>query len=505
MRPDILLVQPPYGGEYNFWKSECLGMGYLASALEAKGYSVKIIDAFLLDMSVEETVQEILAAPPHHLLGFSMLSYELYRTGQSTIERLRRSGWTTHVTLGSWFPTFWYEQIIAERTQVDSIVLGEGERAICMLADYVRTGSWPREDGAGVKLRQIDNTLVVDPRADQTDLNLLAHPRRDFFDVSWQHYHLSTCQSSRGCGHNRCTFCSVPAFYANKTNHRLRAADDVIEEVAKLARMGADFVFFTDEDFVGQAPDGPQRALDIFQGAADRGLTTRYTFNCTVSAVDETLFGKLRELGLRAAYIGIESNHARCLKRFGKGVGPADVERAVATLKDLDIKLVPGWIMFERESTLEEVEESITFLRDLDAYHVNFVKALYVMSDTPMERLYGPEVYKTYFHTRYFYRNPQVDLLVRILMTDYLPEVMPHTNNIYPIWHKLLAGYGNREQQQRYDSINRSMRELSLGFVEDTIRRIRSNSLDGLARELTWQVQQWTRLGQEIHALVGAI
>ena len=505
MRPDILLVQPPYGGEYNFWKSESLGMGYLASALQARGYSVKIIDAFLLDMSVEKTVQEIASAPPHLLLGFSMLSYELYRTGQSIIEHLRKSGWTAHVTLGSWFPTFWYEQIVAEQTSVDSIVLGEGEDAICMLADYVKTGSWPSEAGAGAALRQIDGTLIVDLRSAQTDLNRLPHPRRDYLDLTWQRYHLSTCQTSRGCGHSRCTFCSVPAFYANKTNHRLRTADDVIEEVAELARMGADFVFFTDEDFVGQAPYGPQRALDIFQGAADRGLKTRYTFNCTVSAVDEKLFGKLRELGLRAAYIGIESNHARCLKRFGKGVSPADVERAVAVLKDLDIKLVPGWIMFERESTLEEVEESIAFLRNLDAYHVNFVKALYVMTDTPMERLYGPEVYKTYFYTRYFYRNPEIDLLVRILMTDYLPEVMPHTNDIYPIWHKLLAGYGAPEQQQQYESINRSMRELSLGFMEETIGRIRSNSLDGLARELTWQVQQWTRLGQEIRALARAI
>ena len=505
MKPDVLLVQPPYGAAYDFWKSEGLGMGYLASALEAKGYSVRVIDAFLLDMSVEETVQEILTCPPRLLLGFSMLSYELYRTGQMILESLRKNGLAAHVTLGSWFPTFWFGQIVTEHTPVDSIVVGEGEWAICMLADYLRTGSWSLAASTGLDLRQLDGVLIVNPRRTQDNLDDLPHPRRDYLDLTLRNYHLSTSQTSRGCGHNRCTFCSVPAFYRKGANHRFRSPANVIEEVAGLAQAGANFVFFTDEDFIGKAPHGPQRALDIFEGIAVRGLKMRYTFNCTVRSVEEELFARLKELGLAAAYIGIESNHARCLKRFGKGFGPADVERAVAILRDLDIKLVPGWIMFERESSLEEIEESIAFLRALDAYHVNFLKALYVMTDTPMERIYGEELYKTYFHTRYFYQDPQVDLLVRILMTDYLPEVMPHTNDIYPIWHKLLAGYGSPAQQQQYESINRSMRELSLGFAEETIGRIRNDSLEGLAQELTWQVQQWTRLGEEIRALASAI
>jgi len=78
---------------------------------------------------------------------------------------------------------------------------------------------------------------------------------------------------------------------------------------------------------------------------------------------------------------------------------------------------------------------------------------------------------------------------------------MPYTNEIYPIWHRLLAGFGTDEQQCLFENINSTMRELSLGFTEDIINRIRKNSLEGLAKELGWQVRQWSRIGSEIKEL----
>jgi len=89
---DIVLVQPPFGGEYNFWKSECLGLGYLAAALERNGYTVKILDAFLLDLSIEETVRRIVERRPRLMVGTSMLSYQLYRTGTTVLESIAGRG-----------------------------------------------------------------------------------------------------------------------------------------------------------------------------------------------------------------------------------------------------------------------------------------------------------------------------------------------------------------------------------------------------------------------------
>jgi radical SAM superfamily enzyme YgiQ (UPF0313 family) len=499
---DVLIVQPPFGGPYNFWKSESLGMGYLASALEEQGYSVALIDAFLEELSIEQTVDRILSSPPRLLLGFSLLSYEMYQTGQAILRRLREAGFDVHVTFGSWFPTFWHELIIGEGVPVNSIVLAEGERSICALTRYLDKGNWGASE-LFLSRRELDGVLILEQKATLLDVNTLPHPRRDYLNLVVNRYNLATSYTARGCGYNRCTFCSVPAFYKGGPKHRLRTPGNVIEEVKQMAHAGVDFIFFTDEDFIGEPPEGPQRALEIFEGVAACGISMRYTFNCTVAGVEERLMTRLSELGLAAVYIGIESNLDRYLKRFAKGVRSSDVERAVDILRALNIKLVPGWIMFERETTIEEVQESLGFLEKLGAYHVNYLKALYVMKDTNMERMYDNDIYKTYFHSKYYFNDPKVDLLVRIIQTDFLPEVMGYTNGIYPIWHKLLAGYGTDWQQQKYEQINKLMRDLSIRFVREAITRIENGSLAGLAHELTAQVQQWRELGDEIAELAG--
>ena len=193
------------------------------------------------------------------------------------------------------------------------------------------------------------------------------------------------------------------------------------------------------------------------------------------------------------------------LHLFAKGTRSSTLDRSISILRDLGIKLVPGWIMFEQETTLDEVESQLEFLNAIGAYHVNYLKALYVMKGTRIETEYDSYLYRTYYHNKYFFKDPSVDLLVRILTTDYLPEVMPCTVNIYPIWHKLLGGSGTGLQQQRFESINSRMRELSLGFTSEVISRIRSRSLNSLSRTLTDHVQSWRQVGDDIDSLAAGL
>ena len=477
-------------------------MGYLASALESQGYVVEILDAFLLELDIEEVVLRIIETPPRLLIGFSLLSFELFLTAKEILNRLHKSGFEKHVTVGSWFPTFWYETMIQEGMPINSVILAEGERCICALANYLKTGEWAKSDEF-LERRSVDGVLVLSQKETLLDIDILPSPRRDYLDYAFDKYHIATSYTARGCGHSKCTFCSVPAFYRGGPQHRLRSPESVVDEIKMIAQRGANFLFFCDEDFLGVPPKGPARTLQIFEKAAECNISMRYTFNCTINGVEKKLFRRLTDLGLAAVYIGVESCLDRTLKLFGKGTNRQKVDFTISLLHDLGIKLVPGWIMFERNTTLQEVEEQIYFLNKLGAYHVNYLKSLYVMKGTPIERIYRDDLYQTYYHTKYFFRDPCVDLLVRVLMTDYLPETMPYTNSIYPIWHKLLAGYGTESQQDRYELINSKMRELSLGFTSEVIARIRTRSLEGLARTLSDHADAWRQLGSEIDLLAG--
>ncbi len=494
---DVILLQPPYMGVYDFWNVENLGMGYLASSLEKEGYTVHIIDALLLEWSVEETVQFILENPPKLLLGMSILSEGLYATGSSIVKYLREKGFDKHISWGSWFPTFWKEAILEQQILIDSIVIGEGEECITHLAYFLANQHW-KVNSSSITKETKDNILCLQQNNNVFSLDDIPYPRRDYLKLANERYHLATIYTSRGCAHNRCTFCTVPNFYGRGKTYRYRTVNNVVGELKQLVEYGAKFVLFTDNDFIGLPPEGIQRAIDILEQASALNLPLRYYFDCSIKVVDKQAFQRLKELGLVAIFLGLESQSDRSLKRFGKGFRFDDIEKGVTILKELDIKIVPGWIMFERDSTLEEIEESIDFLHRLEPYNINYLKSLYLSKDTPMDRLYGKDVYRKGFNYKYLFQYPEVDLLVKIIMNDYLPEVLPFTYSFYPIWHKYLAGYGTEEKQQLFEFINRRIRELSLGFVTETIARIRARSLNGVMVSIINQVEEFKKLEQAI-------
>ncbi len=494
---DVILLQPPYLGVYDFWNSENLGMGYLASSLEQQGYSVHIIDALLLEWSIERTLQFILENPPKLLLGMSILSESLYETGALIVKNLREQGFDKHISWGSWFPTFWKEAILEQQLPVNSIIIGEGEECVTHLAYFLANEHW-KENLSTITKEIKSNVLFLEQLNKTSSLDEIPYPRRDYLKLAYERYHLATIYTSRGCAHNRCTFCTVPNFYGRGNTYRYRTVENVVGELKQIAEQGAKFVLFTDNDFIGHPIEGTQRAVKILEQAQALNLPLRYYFDCNIKVVKKESFQRLKELGLVAMFLGLESQSNRSLKRFGKGFRFSDIEKGIAILKELGIKIVPGWIMFERDSTLEEIEESIAFLHDLEPYNIHYLKGLYLSKDTPMDRLYGEDVYRKGFNYKYLFKHPEVDLLVKIITDDYLPEVLPFTYRFYPHWHKYLAGYGTHAEQQAFEFINRRIRELSLGFVTEIIAKIRARSLDGVMKLIINQVEEFQTLEQEI-------
>ena len=172
---DILLIQAPYKGPYNFWKSESLGLGYLATALESEGYVVEILDAFLLELDIDEVVQRINTNPPNLCIGFSILSFELYLSTKEILSKLAKIGLDIHITVGSWFPTFWYKTMIREKMPINSVILAEGERSICALAEYLKTGVWGKNKNF-LNKELIDDVIVLSQKETNLKTDFLTFP-----------------------------------------------------------------------------------------------------------------------------------------------------------------------------------------------------------------------------------------------------------------------------------------------------------------------------------------
>ena len=87
--------------------------------------------------------------------------------------------------------------------------------------------------------------------------------------------------------------------------------------------------------------------------------------------------------GLRDVFLGIESGSQRCLDRMNKRTTLQQNAAALSLLRDYGIEPQVGFIMFEADSTLEDLRSNLTFLKS----H-NLLGRL----TTTVDLLYHPEI-----------------------------------------------------------------------------------------------------------------
>lgn len=112
---------------------ENLGIEYLKSALTKNGYCVQIIDAWLNEYSVEEVYHMLL--PKLEEILFVGISTYMSNTAPTIelIKMLKGIDPNIKIVCGGFGPTFYPTDYLKEGS--DYIIRGEGEDAICELAN----------------------------------------------------------------------------------------------------------------------------------------------------------------------------------------------------------------------------------------------------------------------------------------------------------------------------------------------------------------------------------
>ncbi|ODS32438.1 MAG: hypothetical protein SCARUB_02426 [Candidatus Scalindua rubra] len=117
--------------------SSCLMTGYIASTLKLRQHDVEIIDANLHEWSFYKTIQELKKE------NFSLLGVHIVYLWENTEDvfemllNLRKNGVDAHINLYGHFPTFAFEEILANYPFVDSVTIGEPETTFLELAEAI--------------------------------------------------------------------------------------------------------------------------------------------------------------------------------------------------------------------------------------------------------------------------------------------------------------------------------------------------------------------------------
>jgi hypothetical protein len=332
----------------------CLMGGYAAAAIAEAGLHVCLLDTTVRGWDFDRTEREILRIRPTMLAVNAVYFWERTPRLFLFFSRLREAGFGGHINLFGFFPTLAYRAILVDAEEVDSIAVGECENTLAELAGALSRGrDW--RNVPGLAYRSQANIRITAPRMPEANPDRFPFPLRELESGG-----TSSILASRGC-YNHCSFCPVPSFYGKGPLWRGRSPNNILDEVTQLLDRGARDFYFVDPNFIGPGKKGRQRTRRIAESL--RPLKISFGMETRSSDLDEDILDGLVASGLDSLLLGIESGSPSVLGRLGKSASLSAAERAIALCRSVGIEPEVGFLMFVPDSTVEDLERNLEFLK----------------------------------------------------------------------------------------------------------------------------------------------
>ena len=352
---------------------ENLGLRYMVSALEQAGHQARIFP-FNDETEIPTVVRQIRAFTPH-IAGLSMVFTGRAREFCRMANALRESGFTGHLTAGGHFAALNCRQLLEDFPEFDSIALGEGEQLICELAANIQNLS----DVSGFCYRDRDGTIRVNPSTgNQEELDLLPFPRRDTFH-EYYGKPIASILSSRGCWRS-CAFCSIDAWYRSGggSKFRIRSVPNIVAEMSELYHQNGVRIFnFQDDNFF--LPE-PTKALARFtelrdslwrEGVKDIAIAVK----ARPDSINREAMSVLDDLGVFRVFLGVENASERELEKLNRKCSREAIENALHILNDVDVHVAYNLLLFEPDTTLDDILINLRFMERHIDNPFNFCRA----------------------------------------------------------------------------------------------------------------------------------
>jgi len=429
---NICLIKPPLvipksWGIPNVYQP--LGLAYIAAVLE-KEFKVKILDAqaegwnnlhilnekkYYSGLSLNDIENKIIKIKPD-IVGITV-PFSINELPAVTIATIVKSIDTDIFTiLGGPHPTVRPKETLSH-SDVDFIVLGEGERTILELIQQVDgEQEWSHVNGIGYIKN--GNPVLTKPRELINDLDLIPFPARHllpmekYFAASKEqhvsrgihvaHHKWANMITSRGCPY-QCNFCSVHLSMGRI--FRPRSPENVVNEIEHLVNdFNIRYLSFEDDNLT----------LDLNRAKRICDLINKKNFNISWSApngiradrLDEDLIKKMKQSGCTRVAVGVESGVQRVVTNIiQKKLDLKDVERSIVLLRKYGIEVdgyfILGLIGEKKDETLKTIKYAMK-LQKLGMSNAGFYIA------TPC---YGTKLYEEAVERGYLKANFDSSLL----------------------------------------------------------------------------------------------
>ena len=238
----ILFVVPRSLNPKQMYREYPLGVGFIGTVLQERGYEVDIFDQNA-EGGDESLLWDRVASFVPDVVGFSIITPN-YPVARLQIAEMKRRHPETTVIAGGIHANLFPEDVLSDGADV--VVLGEGEYSVYRLLEAIGTGS-SLADIQGVAFSD-NGSIRLNPK-DPRPLSLDDLPiiDRNLYRLDLYSHH--SMVASRGCPYD-CSFCCNYTGTVLVKGVAICGHERVIREMAILEKdFGAKEIFFADDIF----------------------------------------------------------------------------------------------------------------------------------------------------------------------------------------------------------------------------------------------------------------
>ena len=480
---------------------ENLGLAYLAAVLRRNGYNVEIIDGWLGGLTDEEVLSKIINSKDTDIVGISCYM----SNNDKSIElakRIRKINPNIKLMCGGFGPSFNPQKFVKDDI-FDIAMIGEGEESIVEVCDYF-TGiaSKQIEEIKGIVYEKDGEILRTPKRELIRNLDDIPFPARDTMKMARNRKSTVNILTARGCMGN-CLFCSVNAFNKLSIGNkwRGRSVDSIVNELEQLQNMGVKYIKVIDDSFLERERD-EKWAKELRDKIRERGIEVSLRGSLKADQVEDKKIGYLKEAGFHSFACGIENGSNTALKRMNKSASLEDNKRALDILKKYGIYVQAGFILFDDDTTFEELKENYEFLREYDWIITKGIFSEMFAADGTLytEKLKNEDkIIKSdvYDNNKYDISDPKVKLVYNALKRWHKSHMKLYDMIIDPISSpKAIDSIGEKEFYDLYYELKLK----DLDFMQMILEEVENGISDKqLNDKITLQIAQNSDFYERIH------
>jgi anaerobic magnesium-protoporphyrin IX monomethyl ester cyclase len=355
-----------------------IGLGYLASSLEAASIPVEILDCGGMGYTrsqLLDIVARAISAKDPDLVGVGCYTPQVDLV-EVVARRVKAVKGDSTVVLGGPHPTM--DPLGSMNIPgVDLAVVGEGERTIVEVAKALEDGN----DLSGIEgvVYREDGRVVQNPdRRPIDDLDEIPFPAYHLFPsfkltleidahgVMTRRHPYMPIITSRGCPFG-CIYCHK----VHGKSFRARSPENVIEEMKLLYHRYRVREFHVEDDCFNLDPERAKRFADL---VVESGLNIALKFPNGLRAdrIDEELIVKLKRAGTYSISLGVETASPRVMRMIGKSLDLQRVRDSVQLALKHGLQVRGFFMIGFPGETKDDIRQTIGFAQNLGIHFASF-------------------------------------------------------------------------------------------------------------------------------------